>query len=41
MSLFHGQLVVVCQAGKKPGVMTLTVKDPDTGMKSSVIINVK
>ena len=41
MSLFHGQLVVVCQAGKTPGVMTLTVKDPATGMKSSVNINVK
>ena len=41
MSLFHGQLVVVCQASKKPGVMTLTVKDPTTGMKSSVNITVK
>ena len=41
MSLFHGQLVVVCQAGKKPGVMTLTVKDPTTGLKSTVNINVK
>lgn len=41
MSLFHGQLVVVCQAGKTPGVMTLTVKDPTTGMKSTVNINVK
>ena len=41
MSLFHGQLVVVCQAAKAPGVMTLTVKDPATGMKSSVNINVK
>jgi beta-galactosidase len=41
MSLFHGQLVVVCQAGKKPGVMTLTVKDPATGLKSSVNITVK
>ena len=41
MSLFHGQLVVVCQAGKQPGVMTLTVRDRDTGMKSSVKINVK
>ena len=41
MSLFHGQLVVVCQAGKTPGVMTLTVKDPTTGMKSSVNITVK
>ena len=41
MSLFHGQLVVVCQAGKKPGVMTFTVKDPATGMKSSVNITVK
>ena len=41
MSLFHGQLVVVCQAGKTSGVMTLTVKDPVTGMKSSVNITVK
>ena len=41
MSLFHGQLVVICQAGKKSGVMTLTVKDPATGMKSSVNISVK
>ena len=41
MSLFHGQLVVVCQAGKTPGVMTLTVKDPATGIKSSVNITVK
>ena len=41
MSLFHGQLVVVCQAAKTPGVITLTVKDPATGMKSSVNITVK
>ena len=41
MSLFHGQLVVVCQASKTPGIMTLTVKDPVTGMKSSVNITVK
>ncbi|MBR7011664.1 MAG: DUF4982 domain-containing protein [Muribaculaceae bacterium] len=41
MSLFHGQLVVVCQAGKTPGVMTLTAKDPATGLKSSVNITVK
>ena len=41
MSLFHGQLVVICQAGKTPGVMTLTVKDPANGMKSSVKIPVK
>ena len=41
MSLFHGQLVVVCQAGKTPGVMTLTVKDPATGLKSSVNITVR
>ena len=41
MSLFHGQLVVVCQAGKTPGVMTLTVKDPAIGMKSSVNITVR
>ena len=41
MSLFHCQLVVVCQAGKKPGVMTLTVKDPATSMKSCVNITVQ
>ena len=41
MSLFHGQLVVVCQASKTPGIMTLTVKDPATGMKSSVNITVE
>ena len=41
MSLFHGQLVVICQAGKQPGVMTLTVKDRDTGMKSSTRIDVR
>ena len=41
MSLFHGQLVVVCQAGKNPGVMTLTVTDPATGLKSTLNIPVK
>ena len=41
MSLFHGQLVVICQAGKQPGVMTLAVKDPSTGMKSSLKIDVR
>ena len=41
MSLFHGHLVVVCQASKTPGVMTLTVKDPATGLKSTVNITVK
>ena len=41
MSLFHGQLVVVCQAGKQPGVMKLTVKDPATGMKSTINIEIK
>ena len=41
MSLFHGQLVVLCQAGKTPGVMTLTVKDPATGLKTTVKITVK
>jgi hypothetical protein len=41
MSLFHGQLVVVCQASKTPGVMTLTVKDPATGLKSTVNIAVQ
>ena len=41
MSLFHGQLVVVCQAGKQSGVMKLTVEDPATGMKSTVNIEIK
>ena len=41
MRLFHGQLVVICQAGNQPGTMTLTVKDRDTGIKSSVNVNVK
>ena len=41
MSLFHGQLVVVCQASKTPGIMTLTVKDPATDIHSSVNITVK
>ena len=41
MSLFHGQLVVVCQASKTPGIMTLIVKDPATGLKSSLNITVK
>ena len=41
MSLFHGQLVVICQAGKQPGMMTLTVKDRDTGLKSSIKIDVR
>ena len=41
MSLFHGQLVVVCQAGKNPGVMTLTVTDPATGLKSTLNIPVE
>ena len=39
--MFHGQLVVICQAGKQPGVMTLTVRDRDTGMKSTTRIVVE
>lgn len=41
MKLFHGQLVVVLQAGTKKGDMTLTVKDKKTGIKQSVKIAVK
>ena len=38
MKLFHGQLVVVVQAGDKAGKATLTVKDRKTGMKQSLNI---
>ena len=38
MKLFHGQLVVVVQAGDKAGKATLTVKDRKTGMKQSLTI---
>ena len=40
MKLFHGQLVVVVQAGDKAGKATLTVKDRKTGMKQSLTISV-
>ena len=39
MRLFHGQLVVVLQAGKTAGDITLTVKDKATKLSSSVTIN--
>ena len=38
MRLFHGQLVVVLQASKQPGTITLTVKDNKTGLSSSTNI---
>ena len=38
MRLFHGQLVVVLQASKQPGTITLTVKDLKTGLSSSTNI---
>ncbi|MDE6012679.1 MAG: DUF4982 domain-containing protein [Prevotella sp.] len=41
MKLFAGQLVVVVQAGKTPGKMTLKVSDPERHLKRNIIINVK
>ena len=38
MKLFHGQLVVVLQASKQPGTITLTVKDKKTGLTTSTSI---
>ena len=40
MQLFHGQLVVVVQAGKKPGNITLKVTDPERGLTSKITIPV-
>jgi len=41
MKLFHGQLVVVCQAAKTRGTMTLTVRDRNTGLtaKTNITVN--
>ena len=41
MKLFSGQLVVVVQAAKQPGNLTLTVTDRQRGMKQKVTIPVK
>ena len=41
MKLFHGQLVVVIQAGYKPGNITLHVKDKKTGLTSRLTIAAK
>ena len=38
MKLFHGQLVVVVQAGDKAGNVSLTVTDRKTGLKQSLTI---
>ena len=40
MRLFSGQLVVVVQAGNKPGKLTLKVTDPERGLSSKVTIPV-
>lgn len=41
MRLFHGQLVVVLQAGTKPGRATLTVSDKKTGLKQKINLNIE
>ena len=41
MRLFHGQLVVILQAAKQQGDITLTVTDKQHGIKQSVVIAVK
>jgi len=41
MRLFHGQLVVICQAAHTTGTMTLTVRDPQSQMHSEININVQ
>ena len=41
MKLFHGQLVVVLQAGKQAGPLTLTVADRKAGIKESVTLQVR
>ena len=40
MRLFHGQLVVVMQAGDKPGTITLTVKDNKNNLRSTITLPV-
>ena len=41
MRLFHGQLVVIAQAGNKPGNISLTVKSKKTGLRSTLTIPVQ
>ena len=41
MKLFNGQLVVVVQAGKKPGTLTLRVIDDERGLKNAINIKVQ
>ena len=41
MSLFAGQLVVVVQAARQPGSLTLTVTDPERRLTQRVVIPVK
>ena len=41
MKLFNGQLVVIVQAGKKKGQLTLKVSDPQRKLSQSVVIPVK
>ena len=41
MKLFNGQLVVVVQASKMPGNLTLTVKDARRGLEKSITLPVK
>ena len=41
MRLFSGQLVVVVQAAKVPGNLTLTVTDPERRLTQRVVIPVK
>lgn len=41
MRLFNGQLVVVVQSGKSPGVLTLKVNDRQRQLKQSINISIK
>ena len=41
MRLFHGQLVVVLQAAKQAGPLTLTVTDRKAHIKQSLTLQVK
>ena len=41
MKLFNGQLVVVVQAAKQPGNLTLTVNDPQRRLSKTITIPVK
>ena len=41
MKLFSGQLVVVAQAGKQPGNLTLTVRDKERKLSKTITIPVR